>query len=100
MSFTQLKMLLNALKLHLNLLNFQNQKIKKKTNSSWGGYPLELFEGGRIPHPPLAETMGGAHSMHPSTSAWSVNQTLVLARKGAFKVSEMFSKHPLTQAVV
>jgi hypothetical protein len=49
------------LKLHLKLLNFQNQKqILKKTSSWWGGIspPCQIHAGGKFPPiPPLYETL-------------------------------------------
>jgi hypothetical protein len=48
---------LNALKLHIKSLNFQKQKKHLKKNQVEGDIPLESFEGGLIPHPPLGETL-------------------------------------------
>jgi hypothetical protein len=55
-----LDLLLNALKLHLKVLNFQNQKTnfpKKSSHASWGGIPPWIIWGGDLspPIPPLAK---------------------------------------------
>jgi hypothetical protein len=61
MKFKHIRMINSAskcLKITLKLLNFQNQKKKiPKKLKLRGDIPLESFEGGLIPRPPLAETL-------------------------------------------